>query len=385
MNVLTALVAFLFAPLGASLGTEGIFRPAELLPGALLSLVASVALFGAARYPRAATVVAVACETAACAAGYLPTPLLLAPLIGCLYRLTVLVSQKAAAWWTGFAVGAVILGGLTGDATPTGGSLILRTAGVALWLLPAVFAGRMTRAQRAYLRMVQARAEDAERGRDDEIRHRIGEERVRIARELHDVVAHHLTVANAQAGTAAHLMAERPDQARELLAGLDSATSAALRELKATVGLLRDTDDDTQAGTMPAPGLDQLPELAEACRAAGSDVTVRTDGSPRPLPPLVELTAFRIVQEALTNVTKHAVRPVVTITLTYAEDTFSARVVNTGARPGPAGSGGYGLIGMRERAHAIGGLVSAGPADPDQYTVSLTIPLTTWQEHQPPR
>jgi signal transduction histidine kinase len=155
-------------------------------------------------------------------------------------------------------------------------------------------------------------------------------------------------------------MAERPDQARELLAGLGSSTSAALRELKATVGLLRDTDDDTQAGTMPAPGLDQLPEL-------------------------VELTAFRIVQEALTNVTKHAVRPVVTITLTYAEDTFSARVVNTGARPGPAGSGGYGLIGMRERAHAVGGLVSAGPADPDQYTVSLTIPLTTWQEHQPPR
>jgi hypothetical protein len=139
---------------------------------ALLSLVASVALFAAARYPRAATVVGFACGTAACAADYLPTPLLLAPLIGCLYRLTVLVSQKAAAWWTGFAVGAVILGGLMGDPTPTGGSLILRTAGVALWLLPAVFAGRMTRAQRAYLRMVQARAEDAERGRDDEIRHR---------------------------------------------------------------------------------------------------------------------------------------------------------------------------------------------------------------------
>jgi signal transduction histidine kinase len=385
MNVLAALVAFMFAALGASLGTEGIFRPAELLPGAMLSLIASVALFAAARHPRAATVVAVGCETAACAAGYLPTPLLLAPLIGCLYRLTVLASPKAAGWWTGSAVGAVILGGMVSDATPTGGSLVLRTAGVALWLLPATFAGRMTRAQQAYLQMVQARAADAERGRDDEIRHRISEERLRIARELHDVVAHHLTVANAQAGTAAHLMAARPDQARELLAGLGSSASAALRELKAAVGLLRGSDDDVPAGTMPAPGLGQMPELVEACRAAGIAVTVRTEGSSRALPPLVELTAFRIVQEALTNVTKHAVRPVVTIALTYEEDTFSARVVNTGARPGPAESGGYGLIGMRERAQAVGGRISAGPADHDQYVVALIIPLATWQEHQAPR
>jgi signal transduction histidine kinase len=260
--------------------------------------------------------------------------------------------------------------------------LILRTVGVALWLLPAVFAGRMTHAQRAYLRMVQARAEDAERGRDDEIRHRISEERLRIARELHDVVAHHLTVANAQVGTAAHLMAERPEQARHLLTGLNSSTSAALRELKATVGLLRDSDDDPPASTTPAPSLDQLPELVEACRSAGIDVAVRVAGPPRPLPPLVELTAFRIVQEALTNVTKHAVGPVVTITLTYAEDTFFARVVNTGSRPGPAGSAGYGLIGMRERAHAVGGWVTAGPADHDLYAVFLTVPLATWQEHQ---
>ncbi|HEX6342391.1 sensor histidine kinase [Umezawaea sp.] len=384
MNVVTALVAFLFAALGASLGTEGIFRPAEVLPGAMLSLAASVALFAAARHPRVATVIAVGCEAAACAADYLPTPLLLAPLIGCLYRLTVSAGPRATAWWTGFAVGAVILGGMAGDTTPTGGSLILRTAGVALWLLPAVFAGRMTHAQRAYLRMVQARAEDAERGRDDEIRHRISEERLRIARELHDVVAHHLTVANAQVGTASHLMAERPEQARQLLTGLNRSTSAALRELKATVGLLRDSDDDPPACTTPAPGLDQLPELVEACRSAGIDVTVRVDGPPRPLPPLVELTAFRIVQEALTNVTKHAFGPVVTITLTYAEDTFFARVVNTGARPGPAGSAGYGLIGMRERAHAVGGWVSAGPADHDLYAVFLTIPLATWQEHQVP-
>ena len=382
MNVLTALVAFIFAALGASLSTEGIFRPHELLPGAMLSLVASGALYVAARCPRAATAVAICCEAAACAAGYLPTPLLLAPLIGCLYRLTVLLGPKPAAWWTGIAVSAVILGGATTDANPTGGSLLLRTVGVALWLLPAVFAGRMTH---AYLRMVQVRAEEAERNREDEVRRRVSEERLRIARDLHDVVAHHLAVANAQAGTAAHLLAKNPEQVRELLAGLGGSTSAALRELKATVGLLRDPGDDPSAATTPAPGLDQLPELIEACRAAGIDVRVVSDGTPRPLPPLVELTAFRIVQEALTNVTKHAVRPVVTICLAYEEDTFRARVVNTSARPGPAGTEGYGLIGMRERALTVGGSVEAGPAGRDQYAVSLTIPLAPWQEDQVPR
>ncbi|WP_250008304.1 sensor histidine kinase [Actinoplanes sp. M2I2] len=384
MNVLTALVAFVFAALGASLGTEGIFRPAELLPGALLSLVASGALYAAARAPRAATVVAIGCEAAACALGYLPTPLLLAPLIGCLYRLTVVSSPRAAAWWTGIAVSAVILGATAGDVTPTRGALLLGTVGVALWLLPAVFAGRMTQAQRAYLRMAQARAADAERNRDDEVRRRLSEERLRIARDLHDVVAHHLTVANAQAGTAAHLLAKRPDQARELLTGLSTSTSAALRELKATVGLLRAPGDEP-ADTTPAPGLEQLPDLVEAGRAAGLEVSVVSDGTPRRLPPLVGLTAFRIVQEALTNVTKHAVRPNVTISLAYDEDSFSARVVNTSARPAPAGPGGYGLIGMRERAKAVGGTVQAGDDGPGRYAVSLTIPLAPWQEDQAPR
>jgi signal transduction histidine kinase len=384
MNVLAALVAFIFAALGASLSTEGIFRPAELLPGAMLSLVASGALFASARYPRTATVVAICCEAAACAVGYLPTPLLLAPLIGCLYRLTVLSGRKATAWWTGIAVGAVILGGVFSGGNPTGGAMLLRTVGVALWLLPAVFAGRMTRTQHAYLQMVQVRAEDAERNRDDDVRRRLSEERLRIARDLHDVVAHHLAVANAQAGTAAHLLAKRPEQVGELLAGLGRSTSAALRELKATVALLRNPGDDPP-GTTPAPGLDRLPELIEACRAVGIQVTVRTDGTPRRLPALVELTVFRIVQEALTNVTKHAVRPDVTITLAYQEDTFSAHVLNTTARPGPAGTGGYGLIGMRERANAVGGSVSAGPTGHNEYAVSLTIPLATWQEDQVPR
>jgi signal transduction histidine kinase len=120
--------------------------------------------------------------------------------------------------------------------------------------------------------------------------------------------------------------------------------------------------------------------LVEACRAAGIEVHLVGDGTTRQLPPLVELTAYRIVQEALTNVTKHAVRPVVTISLAVDEDTFSAHVVNTSTHPAPVGDGGFGLIGMRERALAVGGSVRAGPAGPDRYVVCLTIPLAPWQE-----
>lgn len=376
MNVLTALIAFVFAALGASVSTEGIFRPAALLPGAMLSLVASVALLVSARYPRAATAVAICSGAAACALGYLPTPLLLAPLIGCLYRLTVHRGIGTAGWWTGIAVVAVTLAGAATDVHPTAGAVLLQTVGVALWLLPAVFAGRLAHAQRAYLQVVQARAEDAERSRDEEVRRRLDAERLRIARDLHDVVAHHIAVANAQAGTAAHLLAKRPEQVGELLTGLSESTSAALRELKATVGLLRRPDEDSSEAPPPAPGLDQLPDLLEACRASGMEVNIVEVGTPRPLPPLVELTAFRIIQEALTNATKHANRPAVTVTLTYAADTVSARVVNPSTDPARTESGGYGLIGMRERALAVGGSVAAGLANGDEYVVALSIPLT---------
>jgi len=381
MNVLAALVAFVFAALGASVSTEGIFRPAALLPGALLSLVASAALLFSERCPRAATVVAILSGVAACALGYLPTPLLLAPLIGCLYRLTVRRGASTAGWWTGVAVVAVSLAAIVADVQPTAGAVLLRTVGVALWLLPAVFAGRLAHAQRAYLQVVQARAEDAERSREEEVGRRLDEERLRIARDLHDVVAHHLAVAHAQAGTAAHLLGkERPEQVSELLARLSESTSAALRELKATVGLLRRPGDDSAEAAQPAPGLDQLPDLVEACRVAGMDVRVIQVGAPRPLPALVELTAFRVVQEALTNATKHGDRPAATVTLTYDDDTFSARVVNPSAGSARAEPGGYGLIGMRERALAVGGSVAAGPDDGDRYAVALSIPLARWQE-----
>ncbi|WVO35991.1 histidine kinase [Streptomyces sp. FXJ1.172] len=203
---------------------------------------------------------------------------------------------------------------------------------------------------------------------------------MRIARELHDVVAHHLTLADAQAATAAHLARTHPGQALDMIGMLPQTTSAALRELKATVGLLRqDTDSDTGDGLAPAPGLRDLPGLVDACATAGLAVTVTVDGKPRGLTPVLDLTAYRIVQEALTNVSKHAVTPTARVRLAYTPHHLTVTVTNdTGPRrPATSGAlkGGFGLVSMRERATAVGGTFHAGHRPRGGFEVDCTLPL----------
>jgi len=236
------------------------------------------------------------------------------------------------------------------------------------------------RIRRAYLDVVQARADYAERSREEEARLRVAEERMRIARELHDVVAHHMALANAQAGTAAHLARSHPDKVRKILDDLAGTTSSALRELKATVGLLHQSND-SDASLEPAPGLARLPELTAACQTAGIKVTVTTEGTPRPLSPGVDLTAFRIVQEALTNVTKHASAKAAYVQLEYARDRLTLTVTDNGtatapaAADAPAAGRGFGLVGMRERAQSVGGELCAGPRPQGGFEVTTTLPL----------
>lgn len=204
------------------------------------------------------------------------------------------------------------------------------------------------------------------------------EERTTIARELHDVVAHHLALANAQAGTAAHLALDNPRQTKQILTDLTGTTSSALRELKATLGLLRQTDDD-RATLEPSPGLTRLPDLITACASAGLTVTVTTEGEPQPLSPGVDLTAFRIVQEALTNVSKHAAAESAHVRLAYT----GSRLLITVTDDGPASTvvaegaqrGGFGVIGMRERALSIGGELCAGPRPEGGFEVTTALPL----------
>lgn len=325
--------------------------------------------------------------------GLLLSPLIVAPAVitAYSYARTVRDERRAA-----LAV-SLISAGLLLAATPLFGALswkdASRVGAVAAFPLVAGVLGRSVRNRRAYLAAVEERALRAEESRDSEARRRVAEERVRIARELHDLVAHQITLANAQATVAAHLFDTRPEQTRKSLKELVETTSDALDDLRATVGLLRQSEDmepgDTARPAEPAPGLSRLPTLLESFRRAGLEVSVHEEGTARPLPPGVDLTAYRIVQEALTNVTKHAGTGSARVRLAWNRDRVTITVTDDGrgSRTTPnaaTGAGaattterppGYGLIGMRERATAVGGRLSAGRRPEGGFLVSTELPL----------
>lgn len=344
-------------------------------PGQLNAAVASAALLWRHRYTRSVVALTAVCASASGGIGYLITPLLLAPVMVALYRLAVRAPRATTQGYCLGVIALIVVTALLAD--DYGHPLVLKTLGPAFWLVVPALTGAMVQTRRAYVDAVRARAEHAERTREEEARHRVAEERVRIARELHDVVAHHLALANAQAGTAAHLVRNRPEQAEQILADLAGTTSSALRELKATVGLLR-SPEDPEAPLEPSPGLDRLPELVAAFGTAGLDVLVTTEGEPRPLSPGADLTAFRIVQEALTNVAKHAGVARADVTLAYGPRLLRVTVRNDRAAVAPpsAPSGGFGVMGMRERARSVGGTLSADPRPDGGFTVAAELPIT---------
>jgi signal transduction histidine kinase len=214
-------------------------------------------------------------------------------------------------------------------------------------------------------------------------RRRAGEERLRIARELHDVLAHNISLINVQAGVALHLMEEQPEQARTALTAIKAASKDALGELRSVLDVLRHVDEG--APRAPTAGLADLDRLVSGATAAGIDVRVVTSGTPRPLPPSVDLAAFRIVQEALTNVTRHAGQATATVSLTYGEEGLTVSVEDDGRGVNGAGAGtgperprerggGNGIRGMKERASALGGDVEAGPRPGGGFRVTASLP-----------
>ncbi|MEV0176804.1 sensor histidine kinase [Streptomyces sp. NPDC050803] len=327
-------------------------------------------------WPRTVVVVTALVAVTAVARGHLLTPLLLAPLLAAMYWMAVYCDRKTTRIYGVTIIVVMLTANVVVDSMDSL-SLVLRLIGPVFWLALPLAAGSMARFRRAYLEAVQARAEHAERTREEEARLRVTEERMRIARELHDVVAHHLALANAQAGTAAHLARSNPEQTQKILDDLTGTTSSALRELKATLGLLRQDDVPDSERLEPAPGLARLPELISVCASAGLDVAVTTQGVPRPLSPGVDLTAFRIVQEALTNVSKHATARTAHVRFTYADSRLEITVSNEGpvAAPESAQTGGFGLMGMRERAHSVGGELCAGPRPEGGFEVTTALPL----------
>jgi signal transduction histidine kinase len=325
-------------------------------------------------HPRQVVPIAAVCTGVAAALSTEVSALLLIPVIVALYELAVRSPERLARAYWPVAFALIVLPTLPPGPNdqPWAQTAVL----TAFWTVLPIVQGSAVRARRAYLEAVRTRAEHAERTREEEARRRVAEERVRIARELHDVVAHHMALANAQAGTAAHLVRTRPEQAVGILTELGTTTSSALRELQSTVGLLRQSDDPDDS-LEPAPGLARLPELAAAFAAAGLRVGIAVDGEERPLSPGADLTAFRIVQEALTNVTKHTAAGAAEVRLAYSHDRLSLTVSDDGgAVPhSPAPGGGFGLIGMRERARTAGGTLRAGHRPGGGFAVSAELPL----------
>ncbi|WP_189819338.1 sensor histidine kinase [Streptomyces olivaceoviridis] len=257
--------------------------------------------------------------------------------------------------------------------------------GVLAWTGIGATAGDAVRSRRAVVQAIRDRAERAERTREEEARRRVAEERLRIARDLHDVVAHHIALVNVQAGVAAHVMDKRPDQAKEALAHVREASRSALDELRATVGLLRQSGDP-EAPTEPAPGLSRLEELADTFRSAGLPVSVARADQGTELPAAVDLAAYRIVQEALTNVRKHAGPEAgAEVSVVRVGPNVEVTVLDDG--PGKPGGpeagrasedgGGHGLLGMRERVTALGGTLTTGPRYGGGFRVHAILPVKT--------
>jgi signal transduction histidine kinase len=234
----------------------------------------------------------------------------------------------------------------------------------------AVAAGDAARSRRAYLAEVEARAQRAEGDREAEARRRVTEERLRIARDLHDSVGHHLALINVQAGVATHVLTDQPDTVRETFAQIRLGSRAALDELRDTVGLLRQPGDPA-APVEPTVGLGGLPDLLASFTRSGLAVTVAESGVSVAVPWATDVTAYRVIQESLTNVRKHAGAVAATLTLAHTPGSLTITVANPARRAGPEG---HGIAGMRERVVAIGGTFSSGLSG-RSFTVRAELPL----------
>ena len=250
--------------------------------------------------------------------------------------------------------------------------------------------GESVRSRRVIAAEALERARRAERTREEEARSRVDAERLRIAREVHDTVAHAIAVINVQAGVTAYLLGKREERARGALVTIEQTSTQALHEMRAVLGVLRDSD----SGRVPHPGLGQVGELTAMAREAGLDVELDVTSSTAPLPSAVDHTAYRILQESITNVIRHVGPTRVTVTLDYGTDVLEVRVTDDGTRDAPGdGAGnpqppastakgspavpGHGIAGMRERCGLLGGELTAGPRPRGGFEVKARLPLAS--------
>jgi signal transduction histidine kinase len=262
----------------------------------------------------------------------------------------------------------------------TGVGTLVGNLGVvaAAWLL-----GHFAHNYRAYAARLEERTAELERAREELARRAVVEERLRLARELHDVVAHAMSVIAVQSGVGAHVANTQPKEARRSLAAIEATSRAALEELRRLLGVLRQ-EDEPQGDLAPAPGLANLDSLLAEVSKAGLAVKLRVNGTRPQLPAGVDLSAYRIVQEALTNVVKHAGPAHAQVTIRYRDQDVTVEILDDGrgavtsASDGRVGTG-HGLIGMRERIQAFGGDLQTGPRPGGGFRVAARLPLTAEQ------
>jgi signal transduction histidine kinase len=236
------------------------------------------------------------------------------------------------------------------------------------WLIAAGAAGEA-------LRQAERRADEAERTREETALRRADEERLHIARELHDSLTHQISVIKVQAEVAVHLARKRGEQVPEALLAIREAGREAARELRATLEALRD-DDTNPDDKNPPHGLDHVPELVHRARTTGLDATLTIEGHQNHVPAAVDRTAYRIVQESLTNIARHAAAATASVRIDYQPDALVIRVDDDGkATPDTAPVPGVGLLGMRERVTALGGHLRAAPRSEGGFTVHAELPV----------
>jgi signal transduction histidine kinase len=300
-----------------------------------------------------------------------------------LYTLAAYSPRRVSIW--GLAV--CLAGSAVGIArwTTMGGRPLLDwlTVGAVLFAGPALLAwvfGDSMRYRRAYYASLEDRAARLEQERDAQARVAVVAERARIARELHDVIAHNVSVMVVQADGASYALATDPARAKEALAAISATGRQALAEMRRLLGVLRREDDQTRSGLTPQPGIGELGELLDQARIAGLPVSFSVEGVPRPLPGGAALTAYRIVQESLTNTRKHA-GPVASasVVLRYSTDALVLAISDDGRGAAAPDGAGHGLTGMRERVAVYGGSVVAGPRPGGGFEVVATLPLTPVQ------
>jgi len=257
--------------------------------------------------------------------------------------------------------------------------IVFQTVPFALaWVL-----GDSVRTRRAYFAQLEERASRLEKEREAQAKVAVAAERARIARELHDVVAHNVSVMVVQADGAAYVLDAAPDQARKALETISSTGRQALAEMRRLLGVLRTGEHQEVGEYVPQPDVEQIDDLVEQCRTSGLPVDFKVEGTPRPLPSGVELTAYRIVQEALTNTRKHGgPNAGASVRLVYFDDGLGLLVEDDGKgaphelyEDGGADGQGHGLIGMRERVGMVGGTLDAGPRPGGGFRISALLPL----------